>query len=359
MIGNPTNPTSVLHPARRSPRSPGRAGRSWSTRRSWTACPARPRASPGRRAVPGLVVVRSLTKTWGLAGLRVGYVLAEPALVARLAAAQPLWSVSTPALAAAEACMSPACPRRGRRVGSRPRRSDATRLAAALAGLGLRRRAGRAGVVPACASPARRAGWPYARRFATRGYAVRRGDTFPGLGPDWLRVAVRDAADHVGLVSALAGILRRHPTAVPACDCRFTTLKQAPSARRSMDLIAETIAAIRPLDETAMRAARDRQDRLTKPRGRWACWKSCRSAWPARGRVPAAPARARRRRRVRRRPRGARPGRHAVAAGGDRADGGQLPGRRRRGQRVRPRRPAPRSASSTSASWPTCRPPPG
>jgi nicotinate-nucleotide--dimethylbenzimidazole phosphoribosyltransferase len=34
-----------------------------------------------------------------------------------------------------------------------------------------------------------------------------------------------------------------------------------------MDLIAETIAAIRPLDEAAMSAAREHQDRLTKPRG--------------------------------------------------------------------------------------------
>jgi nicotinate-nucleotide--dimethylbenzimidazole phosphoribosyltransferase len=34
-----------------------------------------------------------------------------------------------------------------------------------------------------------------------------------------------------------------------------------------MDLIAETIAAIRPLDEAAMTAAREHQDRLTKPRG--------------------------------------------------------------------------------------------
>ncbi|MDN3357458.1 nicotinate-nucleotide--dimethylbenzimidazole phosphoribosyltransferase [Actinomadura sp. DC4] len=34
-----------------------------------------------------------------------------------------------------------------------------------------------------------------------------------------------------------------------------------------MDLIAETIAAIRPLDEAAMQAAREHQDRLTKPRG--------------------------------------------------------------------------------------------
>jgi nicotinate-nucleotide--dimethylbenzimidazole phosphoribosyltransferase len=34
-----------------------------------------------------------------------------------------------------------------------------------------------------------------------------------------------------------------------------------------MDLIAETIAAIRPLDQAAMDAAREHQDRLTKPRG--------------------------------------------------------------------------------------------
>src|SRR4051794_25437177 len=34
-----------------------------------------------------------------------------------------------------------------------------------------------------------------------------------------------------------------------------------------MTLITETVAAIRPLDDTAMRAARDRHDRLTKPRG--------------------------------------------------------------------------------------------
>ena len=51
--------------------------------------------------------------------------------------------------------------------------------------------------------------------------------------------------------------------------------------------------------------------------------------------VPAAAARARRGRRVRRRPRGARPGRHPVAAGGHRADGGQLPGLRGGGQRDR------------------------
>ena len=55
-------------------------------------------------SIPGLVVIRSLTKTWGLAGLRVGYVLAGASLIEQLAAVQPHWPVSTPALAAAIAC---------------------------------------------------------------------------------------------------------------------------------------------------------------------------------------------------------------------------------------------------------------
>ncbi len=40
-----------------------------------------------------------------------------------------------------------------------------------------------------------------------RGYAVRRGDTFPGLGPDWLRVAVRDTATTDAFVDALRRVL--------------------------------------------------------------------------------------------------------------------------------------------------------
>ncbi|MBM0240404.1 aminotransferase, partial [Micromonospora sp. ATA32] len=40
-----------------------------------------------------------------------------------------------------------------------------------------------------------------------RGWAVRRGDTFPGLGPDWLRVAVRDPATTDAFTEVLAEIL--------------------------------------------------------------------------------------------------------------------------------------------------------
>lgn len=108
VVGNPTNPTSVLHPAA-TLAALARPGRILVVDEAFMdAVPGEREALAGRTDVPGLVVLRSLTKTWGLAGLRIGYVLAEPEVIAKLAAAQPLWPVSTPALVAAE----PAWPRR-------------------------------------------------------------------------------------------------------------------------------------------------------------------------------------------------------------------------------------------------------
>jgi histidinol-phosphate aminotransferase len=46
-------------------------------------------------------------------------------------------------------------------------------------------------------------------RLLGRGFAVRRGETFPGLGPGWIRVTVRDAATSERFAAALAGVLRR------------------------------------------------------------------------------------------------------------------------------------------------------
>jgi histidinol-phosphate aminotransferase len=202
MMGNPTNPTSVLHPAE-TVAALARPGRILVVDEAFMDCvPGETESLAGTR-LPGLVVVRSLTKTWGLAGLRAGYVLASPELVARLASAQPLWAVSTPALAAVEACVGP----RGLAEAGEWARglvADRERLVTALEGLGL-------WVVPDARASFVCVRVPDGLRvreeLRSRGYAVRRGDTFPGLGPDWLRVAVRDPATTSALGSALAGIL--------------------------------------------------------------------------------------------------------------------------------------------------------
>ncbi|MFI7429825.1 Rv2231c family pyridoxal phosphate-dependent protein CobC [Micromonospora sp. NPDC049836] len=209
IVGNPTNPTSVLHPAGALAEL-ARPGRTLVVDEAFadtTLAPGvegEPESLADRRDLPGLLVVRSLTKTWGLAGLRVGYLLGEAALLDRLAAAQPLWAVSTPALAAATACASPAAVAAERAIAA-GLAADREHLVARLSALPGVRVAGR----PASAFVlVHRPGADQVReRLRERGWAVRRGDTFPGLGPDWLRIAVRDPATTDAFIDVLAEIL--------------------------------------------------------------------------------------------------------------------------------------------------------
>ncbi|SER37767.1 cobyrinate a,c-diamide synthase [Microlunatus flavus] len=208
VVGNPTNPTSVLHP-RATLEALVRPGRVLVVDEAFMdAVPGEP-ASLAGADLPGVLVLRSLTKTWGLAGLRAGYVVGDPALVDRLRAQQPPWSVSTPALAATVACLTPAA------------RAEAAAAAERFAG---RRQAladalAPTGLVPAgdprapfvlldtsALRPDRPAGW---LRLALRdqGFAARRGETFPGLDASWIRVAVRDETTSAALAAAVVRCL--------------------------------------------------------------------------------------------------------------------------------------------------------
>ncbi|MBJ6631796.1 threonine-phosphate decarboxylase [Streptomyces coelicolor] len=206
VIGNPTNPTSVLHPAETLTRL-SRPGRTLVVDEAFMdAVPGEREALAGRTDVPGLVVLRSLTKTWGLAGLRIGYVLAAPETVARLERAQPLWPVSTPALAAAEACVSPAALAEAEEA-ARVVAADRAHLIAGLrdfASHGLR-------VTDPAEAPFVLVRVPAAadvrERLRSLGYATRRGDTFPGLDEEWLRLAVRDRETTEGFLRALGRAL--------------------------------------------------------------------------------------------------------------------------------------------------------
>ncbi|MFE6040069.1 Rv2231c family pyridoxal phosphate-dependent protein CobC [Streptomyces sp. NPDC056452] len=189
VVGNPTNPTSVLHPAGVLEQL-ARPGRTLVVDEAFMdAVPGEREALCDREDVPGLVVLRSLTKTWGLAGLRIGYVLADPATLALLQEAQPLWPVSSPALAAAEACMEPRALVEAADAADRVV-VDRAHLLAGLAEFS------EVQVVEPAAGPfvllrVDRAD-EVRERLRSRGFAARRGDTFPGLGSEWLRLAVRD-----------------------------------------------------------------------------------------------------------------------------------------------------------------------
>jgi histidinol-phosphate aminotransferase len=199
VLGNPTNPTSVLHPAD-TVRALARPGRVLVVDEAFMdAVPGEPDSLAGDR-LPGLVVLRSLTKTWALAGLRAGYALAAPDLLARLDRHRPQWPVGSLVLAAVRACATPAAVAEAHVM--------ATDLAAHRAWL-VDRLAELPGIdvhQPA-AAPFLLLRVPDGARLRTalrtRGIAVRRADTFPGLTPNHLRIAVRAPERCAPLLAAL------------------------------------------------------------------------------------------------------------------------------------------------------------
>lgn len=191
-IGNPTNPTGVLHRAS-AIRRLARPGRVVVVDEAFAD------ATPGEPEsllcgdLAGFIVVRSLTKTWGLAGLRAGYVVGEPHLIARLATQQPHWSVSTPAALAIERCLRSSSP------GWPDLAAHRDHLIAGLRHLGLDPVPSEAPFVLV------RAGVGVHDGLRAAGFAVRRCDSFPGLGPDWVRIAVRPPELTDALLAAWRG----------------------------------------------------------------------------------------------------------------------------------------------------------
>jgi len=201
IVGNPTNPTGVLH---RDLERLCRPGRITVIDEAFAdAVPGEPASLAGRSDLPGLVVVRSLTKTWALAGLRVGYLLAAPDLVARLKQAQPLWPLSTLALTALETCLGRGPVAAAAKVAA-VITQERDRLEQQLTELGVDVSPGSQAPFLLCRVPGR----PDIReRLRAQGVAVRRGDTFPGLTAEHWRTAVRDAEASERLVAALQEIL--------------------------------------------------------------------------------------------------------------------------------------------------------
>jgi histidinol-phosphate aminotransferase len=202
VVGNPTNPTGVLH-RRAAIRELCRAGRVTVVDEAFMDfVPGEPESLAAERGLPGLVVVRSITKVLGVPGARAGYVLADAPLAARLRHARPAWSLNSVALAILEAAARR--PEHAAAVAAETARRRSA-LSAALRPL--------AGVVvhPGAANfllletPA--AGLADELR-SRHGIAVRPAAGFPGLRPGHVRVAVRGEPLDALLVDALGETLQ-------------------------------------------------------------------------------------------------------------------------------------------------------
>ncbi|RSM52838.1 threonine-phosphate decarboxylase [Amycolatopsis sp. WAC 01376] len=199
-VGNPTNPTSVLHPAA-DLLALGRPGRLVVVDEAFLdAVPGEIESVAGQ---PGFAVLRSLTKTWGIAGLRAGYVLADESIVDKLRAVQPPWSVSSLAAVAVVACCRPAALEEAEKLAVAAE-SDREYLVSGLAGLGVE-------VLGEPRGPFVLVRLPGAdgvrERLREKGFAVRRGDTFPGLDARYLRIAVRDRETVDAFLAALDAVV--------------------------------------------------------------------------------------------------------------------------------------------------------
>ncbi|WP_235653724.1 Rv2231c family pyridoxal phosphate-dependent protein CobC [Mycolicibacter icosiumassiliensis] len=183
VVGNPTNPTGVLHAADvlRGLLRPGRVV--LVDEAFLDAIPGEPETLSGQRH-PGLLVSRSLTKHWSIPGVRAGYLLGDPALLADAARLQIPWSVSASALAAMLSCSDE---RAVRESDCRAQQLASWRayLDDGLAARGVRLVAGVAPFVLA------QVGHGVHTALRENGIAVRRADTFPGLDDSWVRIAVR------------------------------------------------------------------------------------------------------------------------------------------------------------------------
>jgi histidinol-phosphate aminotransferase len=200
VLGNPTNPTSALHPAA-TITALATEGRVLVVDEAFMdAVPGEPE-SLASADTEGLLVLRSLTKTWALPGLRAGYALGSPELLKKLARHRPHWPVGTLVLEAVIACAEPHAVREAEQV-AREYQQHREWLTARL------KETPGVHVYEPAAAPFLLIrvtdGERVRHGLRDRGIAVRRGDTFPGLTTDHLRVAVREPARCGDLLTALA-----------------------------------------------------------------------------------------------------------------------------------------------------------
>jgi histidinol-phosphate aminotransferase len=185
VVGNPTNPTSVLH-SREQILALRRPGRIVVVDEAFAdSVPGEPE-SLADDPRPDMLVLRSLTKTWSLAGLRVGYALGAPEVLARLTAQRAHWPVGTLQLTAIAACCAPDAVAEAA-VGARRLAALRTEMVSGLRSAGVEPVDGCAPFVLFTVPDAELV----RKHLHASGIAVRRCDTFVGLDGRYLRAAVR------------------------------------------------------------------------------------------------------------------------------------------------------------------------
>jgi len=195
-LANPNNPTGELLPLSFVEELAGVAGGVVAIDEAYVELSG-VTALPLIDRMPNVVVIRTLSKAFGLAGVRVGYALAGPAISAVLRRVRPPGSISVVSAALGAQALSDLSGMRQRVQGIIEER---TRLRAELASLSLEVRESAANFL--LVGTGREAG----PRLLKDGLVVR---TFPPTSPlaEYIRITVRRPEENARLVAALRATL--------------------------------------------------------------------------------------------------------------------------------------------------------
>ncbi len=155
-------------------------------------------------AYPNLVILQSLTKFYAIPGLRLGFLLAEPAIGALLDRGKDPWNVNTLAQAAGVAALADDAYRAASIAAVAAAREEFARGLAALPGVA---------VFPACANflllrlPSGHTAPALRQAMLRAGILIRDCSNYPGLSADYIRLAVKLPDQNGRVLAALRIIL--------------------------------------------------------------------------------------------------------------------------------------------------------
>lgn len=158
---------------------------------------------------PNVAVLLSFTKIFAIAGIRLGFVVAEREIIRSMTAIKPPWTVNTLAAAVGEVALSDEeYVERTRRI-TRTLRQQLRDAMSAFGGITVIE--GKANYLLCRIDREGMDASDLARRLLSKGVAIRVCANFRGLDPRYFRVAVRSEKDNRTLVEAMREVLDVHP----------------------------------------------------------------------------------------------------------------------------------------------------
>nr|WP_157259652.1 threonine-phosphate decarboxylase CobD [Paenibacillus sp. OSY-SE] len=211
-IGHPNNPTGIVYDRERLERAARMAEKTNTLLAVDEAfidfLPQEEKVSllPVQHQYKQLIIIRSLTKFYAIPGLRLGYAVAHPELIAAMSAKQVTWSVNGLALAAGEALLTDKHYDDYVRATRELIVTERTLLRERLASLGIKTWPSEANFL-LCRAPALWTAKRLQEELGRRGILIRNCDMYTGLKAGDFRIAIKNRTLNEHLAVSVQAVL--------------------------------------------------------------------------------------------------------------------------------------------------------